>query len=519
MRRRRHEQVPFKPYAQGQLMLPTSLEELIPEGHLVRIVSHVIGGLSMEKLRRAYKGGGTASYHPHLMLKLLVYAYTQRIYTSRQIAKALRENVNFMWLAGGSRPDFRTLNRFRSGTMKAIVDTVFGEVLKHLVEHGYVKLEAYFLDGTKIEANANRHQVVWAKNVKRYQEHLQEKVKVLLGEIDRANAAEQEEYGDRDLEETEGKSSADLDSEALKARIAGLNDRLEQEPENKPLAKAVRTLEKECLPRLERYETQEATLDGRNSYSKTDEDATFMRMKEDTMGTGELRPAYNVQIGTENQFVVGFSVHQLGSDSACLIPHMEDVKGQVAELPDRVVADAAYGSEQNYAYLEQAGVESYVKYSSFDRQDKPSWKKQVYRVENWTYDREHDQFICPENKRLSYDRSHEERSRYGHISERRHYECSECADCPVKARCTRSLGNRRVEVSLALMAWRDQARQNLLSDYGVRLRARRGVEVESVFGRLKHNWGVRRFLLRGIDKVRTEWGLLCMAHNMAKLAA
>ena len=509
----------FKPYAQAQMMLPTSLDALIPEGHLVRVVNRVIDALDLEALLRQYKGGGTSSYHPRMMLKVLIYAYTQRIYSSRQIAKALRENLNFMWLSGGNRPDFRTLNGFRSGRMKGVVAEVFAEVLEYLIGEGYVKMETYFVDGTKIEANANRYRWVWAKNVQRHKTQLREKIGALLDEIERVNEEEQEEYGDEDLEELGGKGSKGLGSEELGERIARLNERLKKEPENKPLAKAVRTLEQECLPRLERYETQEATLDGRNSYAKTDEDATYMRMKSEPPQKAPLRPAYNIQMGTENQFVVGYSVHQQASDNACLIPHLESVRGQLEELPSQVVADAGYGSEENYAYLEQVGVDGFVKYSIFDREQKRSWRKEIYRVENWPYDTELDQFTCPEGKRLPYHGTYRERRANGYLSQQREYICADCSACPVKAQCTHAAGNRRVHVSMPLLAYREQARRKLLSEEGKRLRARRGVEVESVFGRLKHNWGFRRFMLRGLEKVKVEWGLLCMAHNVAKLAA
>lgn len=519
MKRKGHQQVTFKPYSQAQTMLPTSLDELIPEDHLVRVVNRVIDGLELRPLLRQYKGGGTSSYHPGMMLKVLVYAYTQRIYSSRQIAKALRENVNFMWLSGGNRPDFRTLNGFRGDRMKGIIGEVFAEVLEYLIAEGYVKMETYFVDGTKIEANANRYGWVWAKNVQRYQGQLRKKIADLLDEIERANEEEQAEYGDEDLEELGGKGGGGLDSEELATRIAGLNERLRQEPENKPLAKAVRKLEGDYLPRLERYETQEATLAGRNSYAKTDEDATYMRMKEDHWQNAQLKPAYNVQMGTEDQFVVGYSVHQQASDSACLIPHLESVQEHLGEMPAQVVADAGYGSEENYAYLEKVEVESFVKYPIFDREQKRSWRKQLYRVENWPYDAELDQFTCPTGKLLTYRRTFQKRTANGYISEQRLYECADCADCPSKAQCTRAAGNRRVHVSMSLLKYRERARRNLLSEEGKYLRSRRGVEVESVFGRLKHNWGFRRFMLRGLEKVKTEWGLLCMAHNMAKLAA
>ena len=141
-------------------MLPTDIELHIPTQHLVRVVNDAIDKMNIEPLLRQYKGGGTSSYHPKMMLKVFVYAYTQKLYSSRQIAKALRENIHFMWLSGNNTPDFRTINRFRSSIMKEIIDEIFKNVLELLIEEDLVKLENYFLDGTKIEANANRYTYV-----------------------------------------------------------------------------------------------------------------------------------------------------------------------------------------------------------------------------------------------------------------------------------------------------------------------------------------------------------------------
>ncbi len=517
-----HNKVIFKPYTMAQpTLLPQNLEELIPEDHLVRVVNRVIDNLDLEPILSEYKGGGTSSYHPRMMLKVLVYAYTQRVNSSRQIAKALRENVNFMWISGNNRPDFRTINRFRSSVMKDGIEVVFTEVLQYLIEEGYVTLENYFLDGTKIEANANKYKWVWAKSTAKYKERLQEKIQELLGNIEQENDAEQEAYGDKDLEEMGGgnkQGGGGIDSEALQKRIDRLNERLADKMKNKREAKALRTLQEDCLPRQKKYEEQEKNLAGRNSYAKTDPDATFMRMKEDVMKNGQLKPGYNVQVGTENQFVVGFSIHQNANDLNAMIPHLEKVQKHLGRFPRTVIADAGYGSEENYAYLERTGIEGYVKYPLFSKQQKRSWRKRRFRAENWEYDPDRDEYVCPYQKRLKYQGDRVRTSDNGYRSVIRVYECGSCALCPLKPLCTRAVGNRRIEVNPSLRHYQQQASKKLVSDLGRRLRSRRGVEAESVFGRIKQDWGFRRFTLRGKDKVKTEWGLYCIAHNIAKLA-
>jgi transposase len=516
--------VTFKAYTMEQpRLLPPDLGELIPEDHLVRVVNRVVDAIDLEPLLRKYKGGGTSSYHPRMMLKVLVYAYSEKIFTSRRIAKGLWENVNMMWLAGGNRPDFRTINRFRGEVMKGEVREVFTGVLELLIEEGYVKLENYFVDGTKIGADANLHKVVWAKKTEKYKARLREKIKVLLDEIERVNEQENDEYGDEDLEEMGGQGG--IDAEKLKAKVTELNERLRQQPGNKPLKKAVKTLQKDHLPRLEKYEKQEKTLQGRSSYSQTDPDASCMRMKEDRGAEKPWpHPAYNVQIGTEGQFVVGYSLHQRAGDPGCFIPHMEQQHWPQGRKPKRASGDAAYGSEENYAYLEANAMQNYLKYNTFYQETHPPRKpervqKASFRSENFPYDPHQDTFTCPAHRSLTYRETRPYRTENGYISERRYYECSECATCPLKPQCTRAKGNRRIQVSFRLREYRRQARENLLSEQGIALRKQRCIEPESTFGDVKHNMGFRRFHLRGHAKVETEWALVCIAHNMRKLAA
>ena len=315
--------VTFKEYNMNQpSLLPPSLEELISEQHLVRVVNQVVDELDITPLMAKYKGGGASSYHPRMMLKVIVYAYTQKIYASRKIEKALWENIGFMWISGGNRPDFHTINNFRSETMKEAVRKVFASLMEFLEEEGYVKMENYFVDGTKVGANSKPHKVVWAKKTKRYKEKLQKQIEALLDEIERVNEQENEVYGEENLEELGEKS--EVTAEKVRKKVDELNQRLRERPQARPLKKAVKTLEEKYLPRLQKDEDQEQVLDGRNSYSKTDPDASSLRRKEDRAARKPLaRPAYNVQMGTEGQFVVGYSIHQQAGDTSCFISHMQ----------------------------------------------------------------------------------------------------------------------------------------------------------------------------------------------------
>lgn len=508
----------FKPYEPQQAMLlPPSLEELIPEGHLVRIVYKMIEGIDTKVLERQYKGGGTSAYDPQMLLKVIVYAYTQRVFSSRRIAKELRENVNYMWLSGMNRPDHRTINRFRGKVMKAVIDEVFYGIVEQLMEQGYVDLESYFVDGTKIEANANRYTYVWKKSTEKNKAKLREKVKQLLEKVDEIEAAEEEKYGDADLEEVgEGK---EIDAEKLREAAQKINERLKQKPGDKELTKAKKALESDYIPRMEKYEWQEKVLEERNSFSKTDTDATFMRMKDDHLGNGQLKPSYNIQMGTQKQFILGYSLHRRAGDTNCLKEHLEKFKTWLGGFPKNLVADAGYGSEENYSYLEGQQITAYVKDYQFHREQKRDYKqKHPYRVENFNCFPDVDEYECPQKKRLRYKFSDPCESDHGYVSERRIYECEDCSQCPVKADCTRSKYNRQIQIGVELERLKRKARDNLLSPQGLEMRSLRPVEVEAVFGQLKQDWGFRRFMLRGIEKVTTEWGILSIAHNIAKAA-
>jgi transposase len=520
----------FKPYVMNQVaLMPPSYDEKIPAEHLVRVVNEAVEKIDLSSLLAQYRGGGRSSYHPLMMLKVLVYAYAEKIYSSRRIAKALRENIYFMWISGESTPDFRTINDFRGSRVKGVIGEVFGAVLEYLVAEGHVKLEHYFLDGTKIEADANQHKVVWAKKRDNYHKRVQEQIQELLKHIEEVNEAEQDEYGEGDLEEMGGNGQSEVNSELLQQKIDEINrklrEKLQRKADQRSTQKDLKKLEGDCLDRLRKYEQQAERLKGRSSYSKTDPDASSMRMKEDRGAEKPWpKPAYNVQIGTESQFVVGFSVHGRAGDTACLIPHLESLRSQLGRLPENVVADAGYGSEENYVYLERHRLGNYLKYNTF-YQDTHHYRKaelirkRQFRAENFEYDPEKDEFICPAHQRLTFQYASRYTTDNGYVSDRRLYECQVCNACPLKGECTRAKGNRKIRISFRLLDYRRQARANLSSEAGQRLRAARSTEVEPVFGIIKHNMGFRRFHLRGLEKVKTEWGLVSIAHNMKKLAA
>jgi len=273
---------------------------------------------------------------------------------------------------------------------------------------------------------------------------------------------------------------------------------------------------------MEKYEHQLKILGTRNSYSKTDTDATFMRMKEDHMKNGQLKPGYNVQIGTEEQFVTGYSIHQNPGDTTTLKEHIEKIKEQMGgKLPKNVIADAGYGSEENYEIMESEDITGYVKYNTFHKEASRKWKNDPTRVQNFKYEASTDTYFCTQGQPLLFLHEEKKKSDNGYISTIRVYGCENCAGCVHREKCVKSEranANRNIHVNHRLNELKTQARERLTSEKGLEMRSKRPIEVESVFGNIKGNYGVRRFLLRGMQKVVIEWGLYAIAHNMRKMA-
>lgn len=213
------------------MLIPLNLEEMVPADHLVRQVDEIINKLDTSILHEQYKGGGTSAYHPEMMVKVILYAYSQQIYSSRRIAKALREDINFLWLSRMNQPDFRTVNRFRGEILRETIEVLFTELAEELLEMGLVDFEQLFVDGTRVEANANKYSFVWKKSTEKHKAKLQENVKKMLDEVEEIQEWEDEIYGDRDLNEVEG--GKEISSEDLQRVADKLNAALHKAADKK----------------------------------------------------------------------------------------------------------------------------------------------------------------------------------------------------------------------------------------------------------------------------------------------
>ena len=506
----------FIPYVQNQeMLLPPNLDEMVPADHMVRTISSVIDAIDTSTLLDLYPGGGRSAYHPTMLLKVVTFAYASGIFSSRKIAQASKESVYFLWLSGQTTLDHNTINRFRSKRIAPLFEEIFTEVVMLLSEHGYLDLDTYFLDGTKIEANANKYSFVWKKNTARYSEALRKRIAEHLEQIDKLNEEEEALLKDK---ETEDITSKDIENVAEK-----INRRLKKAPKDKNLKKVARKISADYLPRLKKYESQAKTFgNNRGSYAKTDTDATFMRMKEDHMLNGQLKAGYNAQIGTNNQFVLAYSIHQDRSDSLTLPAHLAHFKSHFDTLPKKICADAGYGSEENYTLLEKDNVCAFVKYNMFHKEQKRTYrtKNKSYKAKDFIYDKASDSYLCPEGKSLHFDRVRTSKTATGYLTSSRVYICTDCHTCPARSKCIQQSGKQRqLWVNEERIRLQNQAKELLTSEEGLALRKRRATDVETVFGNIKQNYGFRRFSMRGIEKVSLEWGWMMMGHNMRKLHA
>jgi len=496
----------FKLNFQGQISLfPARLDQNIAEDSPVRLVNQIVDKLDISDIEKTYAGGGTSSYHPRMMLKVLFYAYMNNIYSCRKIGKQLLENIHYMWLSGNQTPDFRTINNFRSLHLKGTINRLFTQVVLMLIEMGYISLQTVYIDGTKMESRAGRYTFVWRKRVENNKAKLEEKIRKILEMIDQGIAQD-------NLPEDEPPTP--IDSDELKKRIAQIN----RENLSKEDKKAVKTLEEKHLPKLQEYENHLETLGERNSYSKTDQSATFMRMKDDHMQNGQLKPAYNLQIGTENQFITHFDFFSNPTDTLTMVPFFEGWQERYQKTPNTAVADAGYGSEENYEFMEKNDIVAFVKYNYFHTEQKKKFRGNGFIAQNLYYNAMDDYFVCPMGQHLQNKGKTTKTNQHGYKSEITRYEAQNCNGCPLRCLCYKAKGNRSIDINHNLLRLKAKARELLLSEEGIKHRKKRCVEPEPVFSHIRYDGAYLRFRHFGQDKIEMDFTLLAITLNLSKLA-
>ena len=508
----------FRPYSPNQTVLfPERIDKDISPDDPVRLLSAVIDSLDISGIRKLYKACGRSPYHPKMLLKVVLYAYMNNIYSCRKIESSLKRDVHFIWLAGYEQPDFVTVNRFRN-RVKDEINKVFTQLVLLLNAKGLVTLDVEYIDGTKIESKANKYTFVWRKTVERNRARLMEKIKALLSQVDDAIAQ------DKALTD----EAVSFTPEVLTEICAELRDTLSKEPaptdkEGKASVrqrqKQVRELE-EMADKLSEYDGRLEKLDGRNSYSKTDPDATFMRMKEDAMNNGQTKPGYNLQIGTENQFITDFGLFPNPGDTLTMRSFLDSFSSRYSRVPGEVCADSGYGSEENYAFMEANGTEAYVKYNYFHKEQKRDFRNDIFRLENLYHNAEKDYFVCPMGQHMERVGTKHERTEGGYVAVSAVYRAQRCDGCPLRWGChKRRQGEREMTANHLLLEYRRKARERLTSEKGLEHRSKRPIEPEAVFGQIKYNMQYKRFRHFGKDKVTMDFAFFAMAFNLKKMAA
>ena len=490
------------------LLLPPSLDELVPENHMVRVVDAVIDRLDISDILSTYRGGGNSAFNPKMMLKVLVFAYLSNVYSSRRIEELLKRDIYFMWLAGMKRPDFRTINYYRGKRLKEGFDAVFTQVVRLLHEEGFVSLKVQYIDGTKIESVANKYTFVWRGSVEKYDARLKAKTEALLRQIEQNHA----------IENQENPVPEELTAEEVTKRVERIKEKVDADNLGKEERKSLKQIETDSVPRMNRYREQLETMGSRNSYSKTDPDATFMRMKEDAMLNGQLKPGYNVQISTENQFITNFGIYQRPTDTLTMISYLESFKARYGMQSEEIVADSGYGSEENYEYMFSNGMTPYVKYNMFHVEQRRGYRNNPFRVSNLFYNPDDDFYVCPMGQKLNFIRQEKRYTASGYQQTVSVYRASRCEGCPLRGQCHKSKRDRQIEVNHTLDDYKARARELLTSEQGIKHRSNRPIEPEAVFGQIKECGRFRRLRLKGLTGAKIDFGLKALAHNLRKLA-
>ena len=426
----------FRPYLPDQdFLLPPSLREWLPEGHLAYFVSDVIDQLDLSALYAVYgdEQRGQPPYDPLMMTKLLVYGYCIGVYCSRKIQQRVCEDIGFRILAAGNEPDFRTISDFRKIHLQAL-EALFDQVLRIALEAGAMKVGRVALDGTKVKANASKHKAMSYGRMKEKEKELRAEVKELLAQAEAADAEEDARYGkDNGGEELPGELKR---RETRLKRIREAKQALQQRAREKA--------EAEGKP------AEEAKPSDKDQYNFTDPESRIMK------GADGFVQGYNAQIAVESDFqmIVGQTVVQAANDKEQVQPMVEVIEQQSGQRPQELLADSGYCSEKNLERLDppQAAEKQIDAYIATGRQ-------------------QHDEKKVP------------------------------CKRGPLPKGATRV----------------DRMRRKLQTKTGARVYAARKGIVEPVFGQIKQVRHFRQFLLRGLAKVKSEWAIVCLTHNLLKL--
>ena len=452
------------------------------------------------------------------MLKIILFAFMEGGYESlRGLEKLCRTDIRYMWLLDDMpAPSFVTFGNFIRDELSSSIDKIFKEINGYIFEREGVDLTHAYIDGTKIEANANRYTWVWKKSCIKNREKVFQKITDLIRRINTkvlfyrgVSFEERTEYAIEYIE-----MLLNTYCELTGCRTSGfVNGRGHRKSTEQKQYEEL----SEYLKRLKKYAEQiEVCGESRNSYSKTDAGATFMRLKRDYMGNDQLLPAYNMQIAVCDEYIAAIDAKQYASDMDCFIPLMEKFKTIYGFYPKYPVADAGYGSFNNYLYCEEHGMEKYMKFTMYDKTVKSTaYRNDPFRAVNFSRN-EAGALVCPNGKTFSHFKDVPVRgNRYGRTEEL--HICEDCTGCPFRSQCFKGKGNRRVIcLNTELTQIHEEVLGNLESVHGALLRMNRSIQAEGTYGIIKWDRAYKRAFRRGLDSVILEFTMISCGYNLYK---
>ncbi|HDR3341828.1 TPA: IS1182 family transposase, partial [Bacillus anthracis] len=469
---------------------------------------------------------GRPAFHPAMLFKMTLFAYARQVFSGRKIVQMNEEVIPMKWLSQDTYVSYKTINNFRSSKhANNLIKTAFIYFTLLMRENGLIEDEALFIDGTKLEADANLYSFTWKRAVDKYEEALNGKISELYDQLvqEGVNIA-------LSKEERETRQGLEDLLEQTEVALAEVEKAIEQEPKvikggsankqkRRHLKKLRNQLKKDFIPRKQRYEEAREILKDRNSFSKTDHDATFMRMKEDHMMNGQLKPGYNVQAATNGQYVLAYDIFPNPTDTRTLKPFLESI--QTLNLFQNIVADAGYGSEENYSFIiDELEKTPLIPYGMYQKELTKKYKNSADNPNNWNYLEEKDQFIKPDGVVYSFKNYSRRTDKYGFERDFKIYEADNIQDTPELEELAKTESGRQKQIHYnpTWNYFKELIKEELHSEEGSRIYAKRKIDVEPVFGRLKSVFGVRRVHVRGNQAVQTEVGFLFMSMNLTKLA-
>lgn len=497
----------------------------IPANHEARFISAFVDSIPNIDSLFPTKRTGRPAHHPRILLKMLLFAYSRGVFSARKIVQLNEENIPMKWLTRETYVCYHSINDFRkSSQVTQLIQKAFIYFTFLLSDNDILTDNALFIDGTKIEADANKYSFTWKRAVERFETRLNDKILLTYHNLIEQNVAlaiqEDELYTSDTLKQMITATTETIEelTHEIDVEPKGIKGGSAQKKKRRTLKKYLNQMVKDFLPRKEKYEYANQTFNQRNSFSKTDPDATFMCLKEDPMKNRELKPAYNLQIATNQQFVIDFALFQNPTDTKTLIPFLNQI--QTLDLFHNIVADAGYGSEDNYAFIsDELNKCALIPYNTYRKEKTRTFKTDPSQRKNWQYDELTDTYVDHLGVQFSFSHHSVRTSKEGTI---RHYHVYKADKTQEHSQLdafalTPSGRQRTMQVNLSWDSFKAQVRENLESESGSRLYAQRKIDVETVFGRMKRNFGVRRAHVRGQESVYNDMGLLLMTMNLTKL--